>query len=80
MTYPAATVLVADDDRTIRRNLVRLLESATRSIRAQGGRVVLSNGMNAEAQWRELTDGHEEFQPDNPGRPPRKQQGHPLLR
>ena len=27
MTDPAATVLVADDDRTIRRNLVRLLQS-----------------------------------------------------
>jgi predicted dehydrogenase len=60
--------------------VVRLLESATRSIRAQGGRVVLSNGVKANAHGRERANGHEEFHPDSPGRLPRKERDHALLR
>jgi predicted dehydrogenase len=58
--------------------VVRLLESATRSIRAQGGRVVLSNGVNANG--RERANGHGEFHQDSPGRPSRRERDHALLR
>jgi predicted dehydrogenase len=60
--------------------VVRLLESATRSIRAQGGRVVLSNGVNANGHGRERANGYGEFHSDSPGRPPGRQCDHALLR
>ena len=53
--------------------VVRLLEAATRSIRAQGGRVVLSNGRlttNGSEPMHERSD-RGELHPDRPGRPAR---------
>jgi len=60
--------------------VVRLLESATRSIRAQGGRVVLSNGVHANGSGGARAGGHGEFHPDRAGRPARQERDHALLR
>jgi len=48
--------------------VVRLLESATRSLRAQGGRVVLSQGASRNGLDHARTNGSVEIQPDRPGR------------
>jgi predicted dehydrogenase len=52
--------------------VVRLLEAATRSLRAQGGRIVLSNGYHG-ASANEVVDpranGSRQFHPDRAGRP-----------
>jgi predicted dehydrogenase len=60
--------------------VVRLLEAATRSIRAQGGRVVLSAGrlLNADADARAGRPA--ELYPGVADRPARAERGHPLLR
>jgi predicted dehydrogenase len=60
--------------------VVRLLESATRSIRAQGGRVVLSNGGHANGNGRARANGHGELHPDRPGRSTRVERESALLR
>ncbi len=60
--------------------VVRLLESATRSIRAQGGRVVLTNGAAANGGEDARTGRPDELHPDLAGRPNRKKRGHTLLR
>lgn len=59
-------------DGTLGLRVVRLLEAATRSLRAQGGRVVLShgastNGFNGFAEAR--ANGSGQLHPDRPGRP-----------
>jgi predicted dehydrogenase len=60
--------------------VVRLLEAATRSLKAQGGRVVLTSGSycngDADARTRRLG----EFQPNGAGRSTRKECDDPLLR
>ena len=60
--------------------VVRLLEAATRSIRAQGGRVVLAAGEvnHAEGGSRAVRPG--ELRPGVADRPARAECGHPLLR
>jgi len=60
--------------------VVRLLESATRSMRAQGGRVVLANGAAADGNARARTSRPDELHPGRPGRPDREERGHALLR
>ena len=62
--------------------VVRLLESATRSIRAQGGRVVLTNGAGAAANGAESARAGRpvEVPPGRAGRPNRKKRDHALLR
>jgi hypothetical protein len=64
--------------------VVRLLEAGTRSMRAQGGRVVLSNGAgaNGTAQTRTntRTNGSGQLHPDRPGRTARQRRNHALLR
>ncbi len=49
--------------------VVRLLESATRSLRAQGGRVVLSQGTSSNGLAHPRINGSVELQSDRPGRP-----------
>jgi len=49
--------------------VVRLLEAATRSIRAQGGRVVLSNGSSSNGVVNGRARQPERFPTDSPGRP-----------
>jgi predicted dehydrogenase len=60
--------------------VVRMLEAATRSIRAQGGRVVLSNGVykNGSSHARVLGPGQRPA--DRPGRPAGQERDHALLR
>lgn len=60
--------------------VVRLLESATRSIRAQGGRVVLPNGAHADGASRAREVGPAERHPRRPGRPSRERRDPALLR
>ncbi|QDV39699.1 Gfo/Idh/MocA family protein [Tautonia plasticadhaerens] len=70
--------------------VVRLLESATRSIRAQGGRIVLSggsdgiqagsNGAQAHGGTAARAERPGERDQDRPRRPSRKQRDHSLLR
>ncbi len=49
--------------------VVRLLESATRSLRAQGGRVVLTQGVSSNGFADARTNGPVELHSDRPGRP-----------
>ena len=67
-------------DGTMGLRVVRLLEAATRSIRAQGGRVVLSNGARTNGNADARANGSGQLHPDRPGRPDRKKRGHTLLR
>src|SRR5512135_1210099 len=60
--------------------VVRQLEAATRSIRAQGGRVVLSNGARTHGSADARANGSGQLHPDRPGRPDWKKRGHALLR
>ncbi len=60
--------------------VVRLLEAATRSIKAQGGRVVLSNGAHANGTEGTRTGRPGELPADLAGRPNRKKRDHALLR
>jgi predicted dehydrogenase len=62
--------------------VVRLLEAATRSIRAQGGRVVLSNGIgvNANANGHARENGYGQRSPDRTRRAAGKKRRDPLLR
>jgi predicted dehydrogenase len=60
--------------------VVRLLESATRSMKAQGGRVVLANGAAANGNSLARTSRPDELHPNRPGRPDREKRGHALLR
>jgi len=60
--------------------VVQLLEAATRSIRAQGGRVVLSNGNHTNGNGNARTGRQEQLHPDLPGRPAGPERGDPLLR
>jgi predicted dehydrogenase len=60
--------------------VVKLLESATRSIRAQGGRVVLSNGGNSNGNGHARTDGSGERSADRTGREAGEERQHSLLR
>jgi predicted dehydrogenase len=67
-------------DGTMGLRVVRLLEAATRSIRAQGGRVVLSNGARTNGSADTRANGSGQLHPDRPGRPSRQKRGHALLR
>jgi predicted dehydrogenase len=67
-------------DGTMGLRVVRLLEAATRSIRAQGGRVVLSNGARTNGNADARANGSGQLHPDRPGRPDRKKRGDALLR
>jgi predicted dehydrogenase len=60
--------------------VVRLLDAATRSIRAQGGRVVLSNGSYSEGSGHARTIGSSQLYPNLPGREAGEERGHSLLR
>ena len=60
--------------------VVRLLEAATRSIRAQGGRVVLSNGAYANGVDDLRTGRPGQLPPHFAGRPAGQERGHSLLR
>src|SRR5439155_11595421 len=60
--------------------VVRLLEAATRSIRAQGGRVVLSAGEVTHADGGARTVRPAELHPGVADRPAGAERGHPLLR
>jgi predicted dehydrogenase len=60
--------------------VVRLLEAATRSIRAQGGRVVLTNGSHPYANGHAREGRPGELPAYLPGRPAGEERGHPLLR
>lgn len=68
--------------------VVQILEAATRSIRAQGGRVVLPRRAHPDGDHRSRTDGADdaraqrpgERHPDRPGRPARRKHNHTLLR
>jgi predicted dehydrogenase len=60
--------------------VVRLLEAATRSIRAQGGRVVLSNGNSSNGNGHARPSRPSEFSPYSPERPVGAEREHPLLR
>ena len=64
--------------------VVRLLEAGTRSMRAQGGRVVLSNGAGANGtahtRTNTRTNGSGQLHPDRPGRTARQRRNHALLR
>lgn len=48
--------------------VVRLIEAATRSLKAQGGRVVLSSGVNGNGVLGSRENGSRELHPDRPGR------------
>src|SRR5207248_5664097 len=67
---------LSDGDMGLR--VVRLLEAATRSIRAQGGRVVLTNGNHANGNARPGRPG--QLHPHLPGRPAGLERGDSLLR
>jgi predicted dehydrogenase len=59
-------------DGTLGLRVVRLLEAATRSLRAQGGRVVLSQGASAygfNGFGEARANGSGQLHPDRPGRP-----------
>src|SRR4051812_6740705 len=60
--------------------VVRQLEAATRSIRAQGGRIVLSNGAYANGVADSRANGSGKRHPDQPGRPIGTQREPLLLR
>jgi predicted dehydrogenase len=62
--------------------VVRLLEAATRSIRAQGGRVVLANGVhgNGNGNGQAGANGSRELPAGRPRRAPGKRRSDPLLR
>jgi predicted dehydrogenase len=60
--------------------VVRLLEAATRSIRAQGGRVVLSNGINGNGVDHARTSRFDQLSPHRPERAPGHERDHSLLR
>jgi predicted dehydrogenase len=60
--------------------VVRLLEAATRSIRAQGGRVVLPGGIHANGLAAPRADGPGQLRPDRAGRPAGEQRRHPRVR
>jgi predicted dehydrogenase len=60
--------------------VVRLLEAATRSIRAQGGRVVLANGTYANGVSDARTSRPGEFPPHNAGRATGQEREPALLR
>ncbi len=60
--------------------VVRLLESATRSIRAQGGRIVLSNGASTNGGSPAPAERPRERDSDRAERPARKRRDHTLLR
>jgi predicted dehydrogenase len=59
--------------------VIRLLEAANRSIRAQGGRVVLTHGAQSNG-GDSRTQRSGEWDPDRPGRPARAERDHTLLR
>ena len=62
-------VPISDGEMGLR--VVRLLESATRSIRAQGGRVVLTNGgYDARANRSDQLSTHSSRRPTRPERQP----------
>jgi predicted dehydrogenase len=60
--------------------VVRLLEAATRSIRAQGGRVVLPNGTNLNGNGHARTSQSGQRSSHSPGRAPGEERGDSLLR
>jgi predicted dehydrogenase len=60
--------------------VVRLLEAATRSIRAQGGRVVFSNGAPVNGNGHARAQRSEQRHPYLPGRPAGEERGDSLLR
>jgi predicted dehydrogenase len=60
--------------------VVRLLEAATRSIRAQGGRVVLANGFSSNGNGHARTSRFDELSPHRSERPTRSERDHSLLR
>jgi predicted dehydrogenase len=60
--------------------VVRLLEAATRSIRAQGGRVVLTNGTSSNGNGYARPKRSDELSPHCIGRPPGAERDHTLLR
>ncbi|HEX2971703.1 MAG TPA: Gfo/Idh/MocA family oxidoreductase [Tepidisphaeraceae bacterium] len=60
--------------------VVRLLEAATRSLRAQGGRVVLSNGAKGNGFNDTRAGGVGQLSTDCPGREARQEREHSLLR
>jgi predicted dehydrogenase len=72
---------LSDGDQGLR--VVRLLEAATRSIRAQGGRVVLTNGNNGthtNGNGYARTSRSSQLPSDFPGRTAGPECDHPLLR
>src|SRR5262249_17587661 len=60
--------------------VVRLLESATRSIRAQGGRVVLSNGAYGNGVVHARTSRFEQLPPHRPERAAGQERDHSRFR
>lgn len=60
--------------------VVGLLEAANRSIRAHGGRVVLSNGTYVNGVAHAQASRSERLCPNSPGRPTRRERDHALLR
>jgi predicted dehydrogenase len=68
-----------ESDGRLGMRVVQLLESATRSIRAQGGRIVLTNG-NSNDGDSTRKGRHGQLHPDFPGRPVGAEGGVPLLR
>jgi predicted dehydrogenase len=60
--------------------VVRLLEAATRSIRAQGGRVVLTNGAYGNGHSSERSAGNGHLPAHRPGRAPGEERGDARLR
>jgi predicted dehydrogenase len=60
--------------------VVRQLEAATRSLRAQGGRIVLSNGAYANGVADSRANGSGTRHPDHAGRLAGQQRAHALLR
>jgi predicted dehydrogenase len=60
--------------------VVRLLEAATRSMRAQGGRVVLTNGSKSNGSVNGRPSQSQRFPTYSPGRPGGQERDHTLLR
>jgi predicted dehydrogenase len=60
--------------------VVRYLEAATRSIRAQGGRVVLTNSSSANGHANGKANGSQQLPAHRSGRPSRKERADVLLR
>ena len=60
--------------------VVRQLEAANRSVRAQGGRVVLSQGNTINGKTNASRNGPEQWDQDRAGRPDRARRDHSLLR